>query len=243
MAISIDLSGKIAAVTGGSGGIGAATVALLREAGAECLVLDIPKPGTLAKDVYRVTDVTNERLVDQVFADIVAEFGGIDILVNCAGITINAYALKMTIEQWGKVIAVNQTGTFLCMRAAGRAMKAQGAERGGCIINLSSIGREGNPGQIGYVASKGAVSAMTTAAGEELAGFGIRVNAIAPGPVDTEMLATVPEELKLAMVANAAIKKLATPQDIANAILFLASPLASHITGETITVSGGLHMP
>jgi 3-oxoacyl-[acyl-carrier protein] reductase len=241
MAVGIDLDGQVAVVTGSLGGIGTEIIAVLNEAGATCVGLDMPEKE--GEEHYFPVDITDEAGVESVFALITDQYGGVDILVNCAGITRDNWLLKMTAEQFDQVVAVNQRGTFLCMREAGKAMKAQGPERGGRIVNISSIAREGNRGQVNYAGTKAAVSSMAAVAAEELGGFGIRVNAVAPGPVETEMLKTVPEDTRNMMVMMSALGKLAQPRDIANVVLFLVSDLASHITGETVTVSGGLHLP
>lgn len=240
MALAIDLEGKVVVVTGALGGIGSDASELLAQAGATVVGLDLAEAD---RDNYFPVDITNEAAVTDVFELIADQFSGIDGLVNIAGITGDGWLLKMPLDRFQNVVAVNQIGTFLCMREAGKVMRAQGVERGGRIVNISSIAREGNPGQVAYAGTKGAVASMTATAAEELAQFGILVNAIAPGPVDTAMLGTVPEATRDMMIAMTATKRLAVPRDISNGVLFLLSELSGHITGETITVSGGLHLP
>ncbi len=232
-----EFSDKVVVVTGASGGIGAAVAKRFRSDGALCVRLDVRTNGPNSYEI----DVTSEASVVDVITGIAKTYKGIDVLVNCAGITEDGWMLRMSADDYLKVIMVNQFGTFLCMREVGKIMKAQGRQRGGAIVNLSSISAAGNPGQANYSASKAAVESMTQAAAGELGQFGIRVNAIAPGPVNTRMIETVPDATMASYIERTPLGEVQQPDDIANAAAFLASSQASRITGEVLTVSGGLH--
>jgi len=224
--MQIVLRGKSAVVTGGAKGIGAATVRLLQESGAQVEILDLENG----------CDVTDEEQVRKAFARV----GAIDILVNNAGIAVRKNAFEITREEWDKVIAVNQTGLFLCSRAAARSMKQTG---GGAIVNLASI--MGLSGGIypnaSYQASKGGVVNLTRALALEWAADNIRVNAVAPTYVRTDLTTPIfssPEMLKTVM-AHTPLGRLPETGDIAAAILFLCSDAARCITGVTLPVDSG----
>jgi NAD(P)-dependent dehydrogenase (short-subunit alcohol dehydrogenase family) len=226
-----DLKGKTAVVTGAARGIGKATADLFAAGGCTVARLDL-EPG----ESILPCDVADERAVDKVFA----QLGKIDILVNDAGIAIRKNAFEISREEWDRVIAVNQTGLFLCSRAAARAMKQHG---GGAIVNLASImgfsgGLFPNPA---YQASKGAVVNLTRALALEFAEHNIRVNAVAPTFVRTDLTTPIfsnPEVLKKVM-EHTPLGRLPEVEDIAQAILFLASPAARCITGVTLPVDSG----
>jgi NAD(P)-dependent dehydrogenase (short-subunit alcohol dehydrogenase family) len=189
-------------------------------------------------------DVTDPDSVHQALDATVAEFGRLDILVNNAGIHRGHLIVDFPVEDWEAVFAVNMRGAFLCSRAAARQMIKQG--EGGCIINMSSAsGKKPDPQGAAYCASKSAVIGFTRVLALELGEYRIRANAILPGATDTKMLRDVTDRVPGLMddlVARTALDKIATPRDQANAFLFLASDLASHITGEQLVVAGGEFM-
>jgi len=243
--------GKAAIVTGGGEGIGKATSLLLATAGAAVAVLD--KDGAKASAVaaqitgdggvaaaYTV-DVTGETAVEQAFADFARSQGRLDILVNNAGIAIRGAAATLSIDDWNRVLGVNLTGMFLCARIAAGHMRQSG--RGGAIVNTASImGLSGGlyP-NVAYQTTKGGVVNMTRALALEWVGDGIRVNAVAPTYVNTPFIAGLisnPETLA-AIKAATPMGRLAEPEEIAAAILFLASPAAAMITGSILPVDGG----
>ena len=245
------LLGKVALVTGGARGIGRAIGQALAAQGASVVVNDLQAPpdledllaslakhgGTprfLAADVSRYEEV--ERLRDEV----VAAYGGLDILVNNAGITRDAFFTKMTLEQWHAVIDVNLHGVFYCCKAFVDAMIPRGSGR---IINISSIvGQTGNLGQANYAAAKAAVIGLTQTLARELIRYGITVNAVAPGFVNTAMVATIPDKVKEKILAGIPAARLAEPEEIAAAVAYLASPAAGYVTGQVLAVNGGARM-
>lgn len=234
-----ELDGKVAVVTGGGRGIGAATVALFLEAGAKVAVLDL-EPGATAAALPIVCDVTDEPQVEAAFARVATELGGVDVLVNSAGISTRKPALELPLADWQKVLDLNLMATFLCARVAARHMKARGA---GAIVNIASI--MGFSGGIfpnaAYQASKGGVVNLTRALALEWAPLDIRVNAVAPTFVKTELTVPVfsnPDWLK-AVMAHTPLGVLPDAEDIAAAVLYLASPAARRVTGVTLPVDSG----
>jgi 2-deoxy-D-gluconate 3-dehydrogenase len=243
------LAGKVAVVTGGAGGIGRAIAAALSSAGANVVVADMTAPATnVRRDPgthavqHRPLDVTREAAVDDLFAGIAEDFGGIDVLVNGAGVALRAPAVEHTVEAWNKVMAVNVTGSFLCSRAAARHMIAAG--RGGAIVNIASIMGMSGGGlypNVSYQTSKGAVVNMTRCLALEWAPHRIRVNAVAPTYVRTEFIRAIVEDPELVrrIEAMTPLGRLAEPDEVASATLFLASSSAAMITGHILPVDGG----
>ena len=236
------LKNKICIVTGAAQGIGAATVAKFAEEGAIVIGCDLsrgdradPIPGAAA--TFAV-DVTDRVQVDAMVAAVKAQYGRIDVLVNNAGITKDARLVKMTLQQFDAVIDVNLRGVFHCAQAVADTMVAQGS---GVILNASSVvGIYGNFGQTNYAASKFGVIGFTKTWSRELGPKGVRVNAVAPGFVQTPILATVPEKVLDQMRSQVPLGRLAEPAEIANVYAFLASDEASYINGTVIEVSGGM---
>lgn len=244
------LDKKIALVTGGARGIGRAIAMVFAREGADIVVGDVnlEEAAKTQSDIEALgrkslgleMDVTDYTKVEEAMNKILDKFGRIDILINNAGITKDNLLLRMGQGEWDAVINVNLKGTFNCTKAVSKPMVKQ---RSGKIINIASIiGIIGNAGQANYSASKAGIIALTKTAAKELASRNITVNAIAPGFIQTEMTAKLPEDLKQKMLLNIPLGKLGDPQDVAHACLFLASPEADYITGQTIIVDGGMVM-
>jgi NAD(P)-dependent dehydrogenase (short-subunit alcohol dehydrogenase family) len=245
------LKDKTALITGGGRGIGLTTAMLFFAEGAKVGVVDVNEDHLKkAKEAARsrgyelkifIGDVSKKESVQSFMGSFVNEFGRIDILVNNAGIAISRPFLEKTVEDWTKTLEVNLIGVFLCAQAAAKHMLAQ---KSGKIINISSIrgidhcGREGI---MDYSASKGAVINLTKTMAKELAPH-INVNTVAPGHTLTEMTASLPEAVKKNMIEGAYLKRMAQPDDIAKAILFLASDDANFITGQVLLVDGGFSL-
>jgi 3-oxoacyl-[acyl-carrier protein] reductase len=246
--ISVDLSGQHALVTGASRGLGRAIAAALARCGAKvaCVARDTSK---LAETVAAITaaggqaeafagDVTSGQRVDELVNTICEQWGGLQILVNNAGITRDTLVPRMTDEQFDEVINTNLRGAFLFTRAVTRPMMQA---RYGRIINISSVsGLVGNPGQANYSASKAGLIGFTRTVAKELAGRKVTVNAVAPGFIETEMTQVLADLIKDEAKKRIPAKRLGKPEDVAEAVVFLASPAASYITGQVLTVDGGM---
>jgi 3-oxoacyl-[acyl-carrier protein] reductase len=232
------LRDKICLVTGAAQGIGAATVAKFAAEGAVVIGCD-RRPGSVpGAAAMHAVDVTKRDEVDALVAAVLAAHGRIDVLVNNAGITKDARLVKMTLEQFDAVIDVNLRGVFHLSQAVAPHMVERGA---GVILNASSVvGLYGNYGQTNYAASKFGVIGFTKTWSRELGPKGVRVNAVAPGFVDTPILATVPDKVLAQMRSQVPLGRLARPEEIANVYAFLASDEASYINGTVIEVSGGM---
>ncbi len=242
------LQGKVAIITGGASGIGKATAARFLQEGARVAIWDINEAAGKALATtwaaqgasckfYRV-DTANLEAVTEMAEAVARDFGQIDILVNNAGITRDASMKKMTSPQWQQVIDVNLTGVFNCTKAVSPYMLERGYGR---ILNASSIvGIYGNFGQTNYVAAKAGVIGMTKVWAREFGRKGVTVNAVAPGFIQTEMVETIPKEYLAQLGERTPMGRMGTPEDIANAYLFLASDEAGFITGVTLSVDGGL---
>ena len=242
-----DLTGKTALITGATGGIGRAIAKTLHAQGAIVALTDM-NLDTLKAFAAELGDrafvyeanVSDGEAVKKLVADAERDMGKIDILVNNAGINRDTLAMRMTDEQWDAVLAVNLTAGFKLARAA---MVGMMKRRFGRIISMASIvGVIGNAGQANYAASKAGLIAMSKSIANELAGRGVTANCIAPGFIETPMTAKLTDEQRQAMLDRIPVKRIGTPQDIANVVAFLASDEASYNTGQTINVNGGMLM-
>ena len=234
-------------VTGGAAGIGRATAAGFAKEGAKVAICDVnPEAGkTTAESLgpeatFQQVDVSDNKSVNDWVESVVSQYGQIDVLVNNAGITRDGLIMRMKEADWDAVLNVNLKSAFNCIKAVSKTMVKQ---RSGRIINLASVvGVIGNPGQANYVASKAGIIGLTKAVAKELASRNITVNAVAPGFIETDMTASLPDKAREAMVAQIPLGRAGTARDIAAAVVFLASDQAAYITGQVIHVSGGMYM-
>jgi 3-oxoacyl-[acyl-carrier protein] reductase len=237
------LENKVAIITGGANGLGREMALLFAEHGARVIAADIADLTYSHENVEGMKlNVANVDEVNKFFEAVVQKYGHIDILVNNAGITRDAMTRKMTDDQWNLVIDVNLKGVFNLTRLVGPHMQANGS---GSIINISSVvGVFGNIGQANYAASKAGVIGLTMTWAKEfsLKGANVRVNAIAPGYIMTDILKTVPQDLLDKFAGMTMLGRLGQPIEIANTALFLASDDSSYITGQTINVNGGMRL-
>lgn len=245
------LKDKVALVTGASRGIGKAIALALAENGAavavnysssEASALEVAeiirKNGGKA-EIFKA-GVNIEAEVEEMFSGVEKSLGPVDILVNNAGITKDNLLMRMKTEEWDSVIDVNLKGAFLCTR---RAVKSMMKNRYGKIINISSVvGFAGNAGQFNYSAAKAGIIGMTKSAALECASRGIRVNAVAPGFIETDMTASLSDDMKAAYMAKIPLKSLGKPEDVANAVVYLASPFSDYMTGQTLHLNGGMYL-
>jgi len=244
------LSGKVALVTGGARGIGRSIAIKLAKEGAHIVISDINLNGAL--DTAKVIEEQGKESIAvegnvSIFSDVEAmvkqaidKFGRIDILINNAGVTKDGLLIRMKKEDWDFVLNVNLTGTFNCSKAVAKYMMKQ---KTGNIVNISSVvGVMGNVGQVNYASSKAGVIGLTKSMARELAPRGIRVNAIAPGFIDTEMTRSLSEEARNRLITQIPLTRLGTPDDVANCVNFLVSDDADYITGQVIHVNGGMLM-
>jgi len=232
------LKDKICIVTGAAQGIGAATAAKFAAEGAIVVACDRRADRIAGAEESFAVDVTDREQVDAMADAVRAKYGRIDVLVNNAGITKDARLVKMTAEQFDTVIDVNLRGVFHCAQAVAETMVGQGS---GVILNASSVvGIYGNYGQTNYAASKFGVIGFTKTWSRELGPKGVRVNAVAPGFVETPILATIPDKVLQQMREQVPLHRLGRPEEIANVYAFLASDEASYVNGAVIEVSGGM---
>ncbi|MBI5657151.1 MAG: 3-oxoacyl-[acyl-carrier-protein] reductase [Geobacter sp.] len=242
--------GKVAVITGASRGIGRSIALALAAEGAKIVAVDVDQAATEAmvaevrqlgvEAIAVVGNVTvavdTEKMIDAA----VAAFGRVDILVNNAGITRDGLLLRMKEEDWDAVLNVNLKGAFLCTRAVAKVMTKQ---RFGRIINIASVvGQMGNVGQANYCASKAGLMGLTKSNARELAKRNITVNAVAPGFIATAMTDALPEKVRDELTAQIPLERLGTPEDIANAVVFLAAERSGYVTGQVLAVNGGMYM-
>jgi 3-oxoacyl-[acyl-carrier protein] reductase len=245
--MKIDLSGKNALVTGSTRGIGRAIAEAFAESGARVAVVgrDLERANEAATGIGNgavgfAADVSDTAAVTKLVEDVEKAFGSIDILVNNAGITRDNIVMRLKDEDWDAVLNANLRGAFASIRAASRGMMKR---RAGRIINVASIvGLIGNKGQANYAASKAGLIALTKSVAKELGSRNILINAVAPGFIETEMTARMTPEAREALGKQIALERLGTVQDVAAMVTFLASDLASYITGQVFVVDGGMVM-
>ena len=244
-----NLSQKIALVTGASRGIGAAIADTLAQAGATGIGTAVSEAGAAAvgqrlaqwQGHGRVLQITEENSIENLIADIEKEFGKLDILVNNAGITRDNLLMRMKEEEWDEIMQVNLKSVFRASKAVLRGMMKQ---RSGRIISITSVvGTMGNAGQSNYAAAKAGLIGFSKSLAREVGSRGITVNCVAPGFIDTAMTQALPEEVRAAFTAQTSLGKFGEADDVAAAVLFLASEQARYITGQTLHVNGGMLMP
>jgi len=244
------LKDKVAVVTGASRGIGKSISLALARHGAKIVAVDITLKGLdellgeikalgsegIAVEGNVTVTADTEKMIDQA----VAAYGRVDILVNNAGITRDGLILRMKDEDWDAVLSVNLKGAFLCTRAVAKVMTKQ---RCGRIINIASVvGQMGNAGQANYCASKAGLMGLTRSNARELAKRNITVNAVAPGFIVSDMTDALPEKVRQEMAAQIPLERFGTADDIANAVVFLATDASAYITGQVLAVNGGMYM-
>jgi 3-oxoacyl-[acyl-carrier protein] reductase len=247
----MDFTGKVALVTGSGRGIGKAIALKFAENGATLVINDVGDSAPVEQTVAEIkkmnrpamavmADVSSSADVTRLVETAITTYGKIDILVNNAGITRDQLTMKMTDEEWDKVLAIDLKSVFLCTRAVLRPMLKQ---RSGRIISMSSVvGIIGNAGQANYAAAKAGIIGFTRTIAKEVASRGITVNAVAPGFIDTPMTQVLPAERKQALMNSIPLGYLGMPRDIAETVAFLASEEARYITGQVITVDGGISL-
>jgi 3-oxoacyl-[acyl-carrier protein] reductase len=243
---------KVVLVTGGSRGIGRACAVAFARAGAANVVISYAGNEAAAQETLGLIqaagakgealkfDVSDTAACASAVEGIAKTHGRLDVLVNNAGVAVDGLVMRMKDEDWDKQLDTNLKGAFALIRAASRPMMKQ---RGGAIINLTSIvGESGNGGQAAYSASKAGLIGLTKSVAKELASRNIRVNAVSPGFIDTDMTAGINEEMRKKMLEGIPLGRLGSPEDVANAVVFLASDSAAYITGEVLKVNGGMYM-
>ncbi len=245
----MSLKGKSALVTGGARGIGKAIALKLALNGADIIVNDVADIETMKNTVDEIkklgvgcealkADVSNESEVKDMVSYILEKYGKIDILINNAGITRDGLLVKMKESDWQLVMDVNLKGVFLCTKSVIRSMMSK---RSGCIVNISSVvGITGNPGQANYSASKAGIIGFTKSAAKEVGSKGVRINAVAPGFIYTDMTDSLPEAVKSKFLENIPLGRYGEAEEVADVVLFLCEERSRYITGQTIPVDGGL---
>jgi len=245
-------SKRIVVVTGGSRGIGRAACLRFARDDASIIFVHYDPDDLKANETLGLLDrmgveakaekldVSSFEAVEESFKEVVREFGRVDVLVNNAGITRDTFLMRMSVDQWDEVLTVNLKSVFNCTKAVVRSMIR---ERSGRIVNISSlVGQIGNSGQANYAASKAGILGFTKSVAKELATRGITVNAVAPGFIDTEMTEKLPDKAKEAFLTQIPMGRIGKPDEVAEAVYWLASQGATYITGQVIHVNGGLYM-
>ena len=239
------LDGKVAIVTGASRGIGAAIVRKLADEGAQVVACARSIESCDGAAMCQKVDVSNSEQVDACVKATIDKFGKVDILVNNAGITKDGLLMRMSDEDWNQVLDINLKGTFLFTRAVSRPMMknkaADGTQLGGSIVNITSVvGITGNAGQANYTASKGGVIALTKTTAKELGSRNVRCNAVAPGFIESKMTEGLSDEIKKACMDSIPLKRFGKVDDIAKAVAWLCGDDSSYVTGQVISVNGGM---
>jgi 3-oxoacyl-[acyl-carrier protein] reductase len=248
--VQMDFKGQVALVTGGARGIGRAIAESLARRGADLAIADVSLDSaeSAARELSALgvraqalkLDVSRSEEVMSAFAKIASDFGRLDIAINNAGITRDGLILRMKEEDWDAVINVNLKGVFLCSKEAVKVMVKQ---KYGRIVNIASVvAFMGNPGQANYSASKAGIVGLTRTTAREYASRGITVNAVAPGFIATAMTDALAESVRQEMLKSIPIGAFGTVEDVANAVVFLASPASGYITGQVVHVNGGMYM-
>jgi 3-oxoacyl-[acyl-carrier protein] reductase len=245
MTLEIDLTGRTALVTGSTRGIGRAIAETLAGCGARVAVVgrDLERSQAVAAELGGeakgfAADVSDIASVVKLVSDVESAFGGVDILVNNAGLTRDNLMMRIKDDDWNAVLDTNLRGAFAATRAATRGMMKR---RWGRVINITSIvGITGNKGQVNYAASKAGLIGFTKSVAKELGSRNILANAIAPGFIETDMTAAMTPEARAGMAGQIPLERLGSPMDVAGAVAFLASDLASYITGQVLVVDGGI---
>jgi 3-oxoacyl-[acyl-carrier protein] reductase len=246
----LKLAGRLALVTGSAQGIGRAVALARARDGADVVISDVnlEKAEQTATEISNLgrrsmalkADVVREEEVERMIEAVLERFGRIDILVNNAGIARDKLILRMSEADWDAVLNVNLKGTFNCTKAV---LKYMSRQRSGKIVNIASVvGEMGNAGQANYAASKAGVIGLTKTVAREFAQRGINVNAVAPGYIQTSMTDAIPEKAKEELKRMIPLERLGTPEDVAEAVLFLVSDASSYITGQVLNVNGGIYM-
>lgn len=250
----MSLKGKTALITGGTAGIGKAIAALYVAQGADVAILgtnreraeqavremEAQKKDPAQKICYFLADVSKSKEVEEIVEKLLKDWGKVDILVNNAGITRDGLLMKMSEDDWDSVLNTNLKSVYNTCKALSRPMMKA---RGGTIINISSvIGLTGNAGQANYAASKSGMIGFTQSLAKELASRGVRANCIAPGYIETQMTESLPPPVKEAILAKIPLSRIGQPMDVAHAALFLAADASAYITGQVLTVDGGMVM-
>jgi 3-oxoacyl-[acyl-carrier protein] reductase len=250
MNTNTSLQDQVALVTGASRGIGRAIALALGSSGASVVGTATTEQGAAAITAYLaaasitgkgvVLNVNDAKQIDAVIADTQRDFAGVSILVNNAGITKDTLAMRMSDDDWDTVVDTDLKAVFRLSRAVLRGMMKA---RGGRIINITSVvGSSGNAGQINYAAAKAGVAGLTRALAREIGSRNITVNCVAPGFIDTDMTKVLSDEQKAALLQTIPLGRLGSPEEIAAAVVFLASPAAAYVTGTTLHVNGGMYM-
>jgi 3-oxoacyl-[acyl-carrier protein] reductase len=249
--VSTDLRGKTAWITGAARGIGKEIAREFAAAGAQLAVTDVLESDLAAtaaeltaahgvKVIHSKLDVTDAAGADAWVQRCTEELGGLTILVNNAGVTRDGLLIRMSEEDWDRVLTINLKGAFICSKAAAKVMMKA---RYGKIVNMASVvGVMGNAGQANYCASKAGLIGLTKSIAKELGGRGVRVNAVAPGFIETDMTHKLPPEVKDAYIKGIPLNYFGAAADVARLCAFLASPASDYITGQVVVVDGGLHM-